>query len=419
MHFKGVTNQTEETENATSNQNHDGVTDPLQTAQALRSAVVFQSCVIAIGFIGAFANGLVIWVLTRSNFNKDRKASNTFMLNQLFLDLCSCLFLMLSCIWKLAGARLQGRLNVVLCFLIGSENLQWTCINSSIANLVFIALERYVKIVHFIWHRNHYRAWMTYASIAISWSVGILTDFPSTAVSTNWTDGNCEAYSVWSQQDGFGYGVFLFVGNYIVPLIIFIYCYTHIWLTIRKRTKTDITDKKSGKVYRNDIITLDQNQTPGNQVEVKVFSAGHGQNRTYEGSSKVHQKQTTKHNQMTKTNTSGRIQAAAENSSNTGQDQKSIEKSSPGVGHKHGSEDTILKTTLIITILFTVSWCPNNVYFFLLSIHRTGNFSMSSDLWYVCLFVAFLSQCLHPFIYGAELRKVRIYITNAILYRLR
>ena len=142
MHFKGVTNQTEETENATSNQNHDGVTDPFQTAQALRSAVVFQSCVIAIGFIGALANGLVIWILTRSTFNKDRKASNTFMLNQLFLDLCSCLLLMLSCIWKLAGARLQGRLNMVLCFLIGSENLQWTCINSSIANLVFIALER-------------------------------------------------------------------------------------------------------------------------------------------------------------------------------------------------------------------------------------------------------------------------------------
>ena len=151
---------------------------------------------------------------------------------------------------------------------------------------------------------------------------------------------------------------------------------------------------------------------------MKVFSAEHGENRT-DGSSKVHQKQTTKHNQMAKTDPSGRIQATAENSSNTGLDQKSIEKSSSGVEHKHESEDTILKTALMITILFTVSWCPNNVYFFLLSIHRTGNFSMSSDLWYVCLFVAFLSQCLHPFIYGAKLRRVRIYITNAIRYRLR
>ena len=97
---------------------------------------------------------------------------------------------------------------------------------------------------------------MTYASIAISWLVGILSNFPSTAVSTNWTDGNCEAYSIWSQEDGFAYAIFLFVGNYIVPLVIFIYCYTLIYLAIRKRTKTDITDKKSGKVYRNDIITF-------------------------------------------------------------------------------------------------------------------------------------------------------------------
>ena len=51
MHFKNVSDQTEEIENATSNQIHYGITDPHQTSSELHTAIDFQSCVIAIGFI--------------------------------------------------------------------------------------------------------------------------------------------------------------------------------------------------------------------------------------------------------------------------------------------------------------------------------------------------------------------------------
>ena len=88
-------------------------------------------------------------------------------------------------------------------------------------------------------------------------------------------------------------------------------------------------------------------------------------NRKYDGSSQVLQKQITKQNQTAKTNTWGSYQATAENSSYTGREQNSIKKSSSGVEHKHWNENASLKTTLTITILFPVSLCTNNVYFFL------------------------------------------------------
>ena len=86
----------------------------------------------------------------------------------------------------------------------------------------------------------------------------------------------------------------------------------------------------------------------------------------------------------------------------------------PRTEQKPRGEHTLLKTMLMITILFTVSWCPNNVYFFLLSVDRSGNFSMTSDVWYASLFIAFLSQCLQPFIYGAALKNVRMYMKHFI-----
>ena len=163
---------------------HENVSDP---ASELRTTVIFQSSVVIIGIIGVLANGLVIWVHFRSKPEKNRKSSNSLMLNQLFLDFCSCFFLIVTYVWKLANVKMEGILNVVLCFLIGSENLQWTCLDSSTTNLVFIALERYVKIVHPIWQRNCFRKWtmMTYISIVISWITGILINFPSTWISTD------------------------------------------------------------------------------------------------------------------------------------------------------------------------------------------------------------------------------------------
>ena len=66
----------------------------------------------------------------------------------------------------------------------------------SIASLVVITFERYVKIVHSIVHRKYFRKWMIYVTIALTWMNGVLLN-----ITIFWTtqvvDGQCLAYQFW------------------------------------------------------------------------------------------------------------------------------------------------------------------------------------------------------------------------------
>ena len=149
------------------------------TNSASQTNTVFQCIVLVMGMIGATANGFVIIILVRSESGK-KKAASSFIINQLALDLFSCVSLILTYIWKLAQVKLTGVWNFILCLTIGSEDILWMGINGSITNLVFITLERYAKIVFPMWHRNYYRNWMTYICIGLAWLNGFLTNFPTT-----------------------------------------------------------------------------------------------------------------------------------------------------------------------------------------------------------------------------------------------
>jgi len=58
---------------------------------------------------------------------------------------------------------------------------------SSIAGLVVITVERYVKIVHSVVYRNHYRRWMTYAGVILPWADGFCTQMQQDNVSASIT----------------------------------------------------------------------------------------------------------------------------------------------------------------------------------------------------------------------------------------
>ena len=289
---------------------------------------VFQCIVLVMGMIGASANGFVIIILVRSELGK-KKATSSFIINQLALDLFSCVSLILTYIWKLAQVKLTGVWNFILCLTIGSEDILWVGINGSITNLVFITLERYAKIVFQMWHRNYYRNWMTYICIGLAWLNGFLTNFPTTWISTDFP--NCQAYIQWpNQSDGEAFGIYFFMITEFIPLLVFIICYWHILLVIRK----------SGKMFNN-----------------------HDKNTVTVGPS----------NQ----------------------------------GKPNRGELSIIKTMVIITVLFAVCWTPNDVYFLLVNINCCPGFGITTNVWYGTLFLGFLTICIHPFIYGTKSEAVK------------
>jgi hypothetical protein len=58
-------------------------------------------------------------------------------------------------------------------------------------NLMSIAIERYVKIVHPIWHKNNFKSWMIYSAAVVPWAVGVFLSQCMASWSTTVVDGQC------------------------------------------------------------------------------------------------------------------------------------------------------------------------------------------------------------------------------------
>jgi len=84
-----------------------------------------------------------------------------------------------------------GVLRQLVCMLIESDALTSSAIYGSVYGLVVITMERYVKIVHPVAHRNHYRRWMTRVGVAAPWLIGLLTSSVPSLTTAKFVDGTC------------------------------------------------------------------------------------------------------------------------------------------------------------------------------------------------------------------------------------
>jgi len=198
------------------------------------AAVYFESAVLIIGVIGTAANGLVLYALVASKQHK----KHMLIVNQNVLDLYSCIFLIVTYGMKLFDIRLSGSLGYWLCMLLLSENLLWCGVYGSFCNLTVIAVDRYLKIVHHVWCRNHVRKWMIYSAMAFVWVSSFVhlmaVAFESSAV----IGGACYGYVVWQDPaSGVAYGIFYFFASYVVVLAIFVFCYGNILMVIRRQDR--------------------------------------------------------------------------------------------------------------------------------------------------------------------------------------
>ena len=314
------------------------MSDSLGTSGTDTTEQIFQGCVIFIGLIGTTANGIVIVILLWQLRRRKLSTSNKFILNQLALDLCSCVSLVLVYGWKLINSTLHRKWDFVSCCLIGAETLIWACVNGSIVNLICITLERYVKIVHTPIYQNHYRNWMTYAIISLSWIVGFAISTPANFVFVDFsTNGTCNGLSNWPTDTGaLLFSIFLFNIEYAIPLVVFIFCYWQIVFAM----------ERSASYFSN----------PGHQ-----------------GSQHINDR------------------------------------------HKH-NKVALVKTMIIITSVFGIMWSPNDILFILISVNggALSDLTLRSPVWYITLFIGFLTVSIHPFIYGARVDIVRNCIQRLI-----
>lgn len=108
--------------------------------------IVLAAIVVTIGLIGSVANIITVFLIGKAKVSHAVKSINTLILNQLAIDLYSCLFLVITYGFRLSGyvyPSNPSENDVFFCMVIDSELLLSVGLDGSAASIVFIAFERF------------------------------------------------------------------------------------------------------------------------------------------------------------------------------------------------------------------------------------------------------------------------------------
>ena len=132
--------------------------------------------------------------------------------------------------------HLTGTLGYWLCMMLLSENLLWCSVNGPVINLLSIAVERYLKVVHPSRSTKLLRKWVIYSAMAFSCISATVYNMAVVFSTTRVINGVCYGYVYWkSRLAAVVYGIWQFVSFFVIVLIVFMYCYGRILAVIRRQ----------------------------------------------------------------------------------------------------------------------------------------------------------------------------------------
>jgi len=121
-------------------------------------AFYYEIAVVFIGVIGTAANALILYAMVASRQHKKQM----LIFNQNLLDLVSSIFLLITYGAKLCNFTLVGEAGYWACMWLLSENILWCPIIAAKLSLIFVTVERYLKVVHRTQSKKILRKWVIY-----------------------------------------------------------------------------------------------------------------------------------------------------------------------------------------------------------------------------------------------------------------
>ena len=175
--------------------------------------------------VGICANAVVFGVLVRGR-RQHASNVNTLIINQSLMDLMACFFIAIYMVLNATGRFVYNRSRTttfadqVVCILFHAGAFPGSCMNAGKVGLVVITLERYVKIVHAIAHRKHYRGWMTSVAAAVPWISGVCWALFPALGTTRIVNGTCHRLAFWPNKAMASVSILrLYCGFSIFPFI--------------------------------------------------------------------------------------------------------------------------------------------------------------------------------------------------------
>ena len=231
------------------------------TSPSQGGAGFYVACaLLIITIVGAALNALVLYAMIASKQHRKR----VLIFNQNVLDFVNCVFLSVDFALKLCNINLNGTLGYWLCVTLMSGAGAWGAYVGSVINLAAISIERYLKIVHRTWAENKLRKWMIYSTIAVAWIGGVVLAVAVNIPSSGVLKGMCYTRSLFqSQAAQITFGLWNFLSFYVIIFLIFIFCYGHILIVVRRQARvmaahggSNTAQDQSHRIQTNIIKTM-------------------------------------------------------------------------------------------------------------------------------------------------------------------
>ena len=209
-----------------------------------------------IGTLGMLGNFFVIYVIARSP-NMRTKITNMYILNQSTADFMGGFFMVMTSRYNDTNREIRGLRDELYCLLWLTRWPLWSIFTVSTYNLILITVERYISVIHAVWHKTSFTKAKTVVSMIVIWIFGSVYFGMYTMFPTDVTNGSCGLLSNYVSDTAQGAtGIMNFGVHYLIPIIIMVFCYTKMALALQNRIQPGGQSTKMNRASKNVIKTL-------------------------------------------------------------------------------------------------------------------------------------------------------------------
>jgi len=92
-----------------------------------------------------------------------------------------------------------------------------------------------LKVVCPVWSKKWVRKWVIYSAMIFAWVSGIANNMATGFTTSAVVDGVCYGYAFWKDRTSeVAHAIWNFVSFYVVIMVIIVFCYWRILVTIRR-----------------------------------------------------------------------------------------------------------------------------------------------------------------------------------------
>ena len=211
--------------------------------------------------LGIFGNAVVIFVILHSASMRN-KFTNILILNQSSIDFATSVLILITKVLNSYKENLSGVGGDILCKLWLNELPMWSLMISSSYSLITMTLERYIGIVHPMFHHTSFSKTNVIFLACASWWPGPILMVCFMVPSYDVINGSCTMITISDQSLRRASGVALFVMQYLIPITVFITCYSRMFIRLRTHVHPEAPNQcheatvKKARARRNVLKTL-------------------------------------------------------------------------------------------------------------------------------------------------------------------